>query len=220
MGHVELLKLIMLQGTLKLLVKWKGYEDDSDRTWEEEEGLMYVYGLVLIRFQLCALTNKHHRDGARDIVTAYYKKIGGRPQKPEEKPTPGKPGRKRKSIGTPKAAAAKQSPKATGAKRQRRQTTEDKQQKQETQERSPVEEDVVEWLPKSKNWDKDVKEVQTITKGDENNGLMACIEFNNGHTTKLSLQASYQKCPMKVSQLSQNQQVRKKNERITYSVSN
>ena len=35
-------ELTELQGTLMLLVKWKGYDDIKDHTWEEEGGLMYA----------------------------------------------------------------------------------------------------------------------------------------------------------------------------------
>ncbi|KGO69197.1 Chromo domain/shadow [Penicillium italicum] len=159
-------------GTLKLWVKWKGYDKISDRTWEEEDGLM---------------------DGARDIVTAYYKRIGGRPKKDDEKPATEKPGRKRKSMGSSKLAKASPAPAASEAKRQRRKSV-----PKETKQASPSsEENGTQWLPKGKNWDKDVKEVDTIVReGDA--GLMAWLEFNNGHKAKLSVQACYEKCPLKM----------------------
>ncbi|KAL2702896.1 hypothetical protein AAEP93_007194 [Penicillium crustosum] len=161
-------------GTLKLLVKWKGYEKIEDHTWEDEDGLM---------------------EGARDIVTAYYKRIGGRPKKKdEEKPAPGKPGRKRKSMGDSKVAKGVPAPTGTEAKRQRRKSV----PKETSKQASPAsEENGIQWLPKGKNWDKDVKEVDTIVReGDA--GLMAWLEFNNGHKAKLSVQACYEKCPMKM----------------------
>ncbi|KAJ5721652.1 uncharacterized protein N7483_009586 [Penicillium malachiteum] len=69
-------------GSLLLLVKWKGYEKKEDMTYEPEEGL---------------------KEGASDAVKAYYKKIGGRPKKPSLKPIPkAGPGRKRKSMNEPK----------------------------------------------------------------------------------------------------------------------
>ncbi|KUM61033.1 hypothetical protein ACN42_g6084 [Penicillium freii] len=161
-------------GTLKLLVKWKGYPKLEDHTWEEEEGLL---------------------EGARDIVTAYYKKIGGRPKKKaEEKPAAGKPGRKRKSMGDSKVAKTVPTPAATEAKRQRRKSAPKETSKQAS---LSSEENGVQWLPKGKNWDKDVKEVDTIVReGDA--GLMAWLEFNNGHKAKLSVQACYEKCPLKM----------------------
>ena len=59
------------------------------------------------------------------------------------------------------------------------------------------EENGIQWLPKGKNWDNQVKSVDTIVReGDA--GLMAWLEFNNGHKAKLSVQACYEKCPLKV----------------------
>ncbi|KAJ5773167.1 Chromo domain/shadow [Penicillium paradoxum] len=183
-------------GTLKLLVKWKGYESEKDRTWEEEEGLMYVFGLVELQLLPGAFINKQHRDGAGAIVTAYYKKIGGKPEKPAEKATPAKPGRKRKSMGTAKTNTPKSESAATGAKRQRRVSAATKETEKK-QEPTPLEENGIGWLPKGKNWDKDVHRVDTIVKEDDD-VLMACLEFNNGHTAKLPLHACYEKCPMKM----------------------
>ncbi|KAJ5129554.1 uncharacterized protein N7515_005593 [Penicillium bovifimosum] len=88
-----------LDGTLKLLVKWQGYESEKDQTWEDEEGLM---------------------DGAAEIVNSYYDKIGGRPEEPERKPAP--KGRKRKSMGDAKTPTPAKTNKSAGAKRQRKST--------------------------------------------------------------------------------------------------
>lgn len=183
-----------LQGTLKLLVKWKGYDKIKDRTWEEEDGLMYVHILVGLRDLLRAFIDKHHREGARDVVIAYYKRIGGRPGKEELQPAAAKPGRKRKSMGDSTLAKASPAPAASEAKRQRRKSI----PKETSEQASPSsEENGIQWLPKGKNWDKDVKEVDTIVReGDA--GLMAWLEFNNGHKAKLSVQACYEKCPLKV----------------------
>lgn len=155
---------------------------------------MYVYALVKLQHLLRAFINKHHREGARDVVTAYYKKIGGRPKKDEDKPAAGKPGRKRKSMGDSKLAKAVPEPAASEAKRQRRKSA----PKQTTKQDSPSsEENGIQWLPKGKNWDNDVKEVDTIVReGDA--GLMAWLEFNNGRKAKLSVQVCYEKCPLKV----------------------
>ncbi|KAJ5189413.1 Chromo domain/shadow [Penicillium cf. griseofulvum] len=181
-------------GTLKLLVKWKGYDKLEDHTWEEEEGLMYVYALVELRHMLCAFIDKYHREGAGEIVTAYYKSIGGRPTKPEKKPAAAKPGRKRKSMGDSKATPPAPASAASEAKRQRRKSAPKATIKQAPSE---SEENGAQWLPKGKNWDADVKEVDTIVReGDA--GLMAWLEFNNGRKAKLSVQACYEKCPLKM----------------------
>lgn len=96
-------------------------------------------------------------------------------------------------MGDSKAAKTP-APAATEAKRQRRKSA----PKETSKQASPSsEENGVQWLPKGKNWDKDVKEVDTIVReGDA--GLMAWLEFNNGHKAKLSVQACYEKCPLKV----------------------
>ncbi|KAJ5959485.1 uncharacterized protein N7479_006635 [Penicillium vulpinum] len=177
-------------GTLKLFVKWKGYDKIEDHTWEDEEGLM---------------------EGARDIVTEYYKKIGGRPKKSEEKSTAAKPGRKRKSMGDSKIATPSPAPAASEAKRQRRKSVPKEISKETTKQASSAsEENNTQWLPKGKNWDKDVKSVDTIVR-EGSAGLMVWLEFNNGHKAKLSLHACYEKCPMKMLQFYESHLVFKDN---------
>jgi chromobox protein 1 len=64
------------RGTLKLQVKWQGYEDPSDLTWETESNLQT----------------------APEAVSEYFDDIGGRPEDPGVKRKPGagaRPGRKR-----------------------------------------------------------------------------------------------------------------------------
>ncbi|KAL9000665.1 MAG: hypothetical protein Q9169_000701 [Polycauliona sp. 2 TL-2023] len=66
-------------------IKWKGYEKKADRTWETEENL----------------------EGARDLLEAYWKSIGGKPvAAAKEKPASKKRGRQ--STGTIQPAAKKQ----------------------------------------------------------------------------------------------------------------
>ena len=40
------------QGKLLLLVKWNGYEDPTDRTWEPEANLLFVLLGVLLTHSL------------------------------------------------------------------------------------------------------------------------------------------------------------------------
>jgi chromobox protein 1 len=98
-------------------------------------------------------------------------------------------------MGDSKLAKPSHAPATSEAKRQRRKSAPKETTKQETP--SSSESNGAQWLPKGKNWDKDVKEVDTIVReGDA--GLMAWLEFNNGHKAKLSVQACYEKCPLKV----------------------
>ncbi|USP79469.1 Chromo domain-containing protein 2 [Curvularia clavata] len=48
----------MRQGVLQLDVKWEGYDDPKDRTWETEDNM----------------------EGAIDVLNEYFAKIGGRPE--------------------------------------------------------------------------------------------------------------------------------------------
>ncbi|KAJ5550072.1 hypothetical protein N7535_001985 [Penicillium sp. DV-2018c] len=170
-------------GTLKLLVKWKGYDDEKDRTWEDEEGLL---------------------DGASEIVNAYYERIGGRPKKPEKKAPAGKASRKRKSTADRKSTTPAKKDTATEAKRQRRKSTTPQRkatpQKRAAKQDTPTsdeDEAEVSWVPKGKNWDKEVRSVDTIVReGDR--GLMAWLEFNNGRKSRIPVEICYEKCPLKM----------------------
>lgn len=98
-------------------------------------------------------------------------------------------------MGESKTATPTPAPVATEAKRQRRKSA--PKETKVAQDSPSSEENGVEWLPKGKNWDKDVKAVDTIVREDDE-GLMAWLEFNNGHRAKVALQACYEKCPLKV----------------------
>ncbi|PKY03202.1 hypothetical protein P168DRAFT_305522 [Aspergillus campestris IBT 28561] len=150
-------------GALLLLVKWKDYEDPADRTYEPEENL----------------------EGAKDAVDEYYRKLGGRPQKPEPK--------KRKSMGgrPPKSAAVKQEKPEPKRQRKSRGAVEDE----------PAENnDTPNWMPKSKNWEKEVKSVETILRDAETDGLVAFLLWENGKKSKVSIEMCYDRCPRKMLQ--------------------
>ncbi|KAI7157442.1 hypothetical protein KC349_g5615 [Hortaea werneckii] len=68
-------------GTLVYQIKWQGYEDPGDMTWEPVENL----------------------EGAKDILQTYLKKIGGTPEPPAPKPKRG--GSTRKSGGGKRSAS-------------------------------------------------------------------------------------------------------------------
>ncbi|KAI7285761.1 hypothetical protein KC345_g1533 [Hortaea werneckii] len=68
-------------GTLVYQIKWQGYEDPGDMTWEPVENL----------------------EGAKDVLQAYLKKIGGTPEPPAPKSKRG--GSTRKSGGGKRSAS-------------------------------------------------------------------------------------------------------------------
>ncbi|KAL4922281.1 hypothetical protein BDW62DRAFT_50626 [Aspergillus aurantiobrunneus] len=125
-------------------------------------------------------------DGARDVVNEYFKFIGGRPEKP--------PPKKRKSMGRPPKAAQQEKPEPKRRRRSRttdneeRDAGEDKEKLKETQARD--------WVPKSKNWEKEVKDVDTIVR--EDGGLVAYLHWNNEKKSKVSIETCYEKCPRKM----------------------
>lgn len=54
------------------------------------------------------------------------------------------------------------------------------------------------WVPKGKNWDKEIDSVDTIIRDQENGGLYAFLIWNNGKRSKVSIESCYEKCPRKV----------------------
>ncbi|OQD74183.1 hypothetical protein PENDEC_c012G01820 [Penicillium decumbens] len=92
-------------GKLHLFVRWKGYDDIADHTWEPEENL---------------------QEGAEQVLAEYYRSIGGRPEKPAGKAGPG---RKRKSMGETKSPSAS----ASAEPKRRRRSTKAQDQVPETE---------------------------------------------------------------------------------------
>lgn len=132
--------------------------------------------------------------GAKEALTEYFKSIGGRPEKPATKSGPG---RKRKSMGETKSTSATPS---VEPKKRRRST---KAQDLAPEAEAEVEEDEEEttWVPKGKNWDKELDSVDTIIRDQESGGLFAFLLWNNGKRSKVSIESCYEKCPRKVSLL-------------------
>ncbi|KAJ5595106.1 uncharacterized protein N7459_001314 [Penicillium hispanicum] len=160
-------------GSLVLLVKWKGWENPEDLTWEPEEGL---------------------KEGAEAVLAQYYKKIGGRPKKPAPKAGPG---RKRKSMGSAKdSPAPADKTKPTEPKRRRRSTKAETAPSETTA--GSENGDETNWLPKGKNWDKEVSSVDTIIRDQDNGGLYAFLLWNNGKRSRVAIESCYEKCPMQM----------------------
>ncbi|TID20661.1 hypothetical protein E6O75_ATG05425 [Venturia nashicola] len=165
-------------GTLLFEVKWQGYEEISDRTWEPEENL----------------------ETASDVLKVYFKKIGGRPanKTPAAKgkkskkrgaealaaatPT-AKPGRKRSKLSTPPEAATATAV-ATSARRGKKDDIED------------------DWKPPHGTWENNVIDIDTIEEvWDEQAGKSlryAYVMWDNGRKTRHVLSTLNQKCPQKM----------------------
>lgn len=138
------------------------------------------------------------RDGAEDVLKAYYKKIGGRPEKPEKVEKP-KHGRKRKSMAEKKEAPPT---KPTETKR-RRQSTPKRESKNyiKTEDQTPTEteeDEPSDWVPKGKNWDEEVQSVDTIIRDAKDQGLYALLLWTNGKRSRVNIASCYEKCPMKM----------------------
>lgn len=54
------------------------------------------------------------------------------------------------------------------------------------------------WIPKGKNWDKELDAVDTIIRDPESQGLFVLLLWNNGKKSRVSIETCYEKCPRKV----------------------
>ena len=129
-------------------------------------------------------------------MAQYFKKIGGRPKKPAAKPGLG---RKRKSIGSPKA-----SPVATDTAEPKKRRKPVKAENADPGTTPKIENgdddsEDTKWVPKGKNWDKEVSSVDTIIRDPDNGGLYAFLLWKNGKRSRVAIESCYEKCPMKVS---------------------
>ncbi|KAL2822001.1 hypothetical protein BJX63DRAFT_377744 [Aspergillus granulosus] len=125
-------------------------------------------------------------EGANDVLDEYFKTIGGRPEKPQPK--------KRKSMGRPpKSAPEKPEPK----KRRKSRADTETDNTEETEKKKDKDGQVPDWVPKSKNWENEVKAIDTIVR--EGDGLVAFLHWNNDKKSKVSIEMCYEKCPRKVS---------------------
>ncbi|KAL3464026.1 hypothetical protein BJX64DRAFT_255427 [Aspergillus heterothallicus] len=153
-------------GTLMLQVKWQGYSDPKDQTLEPEENLL---------------------EGAKDVLDEYFKVLGGRPEKPQPK--------KRKSMGRPpKSTPGKPEPRKR--RKSRADTETDATEEKEKEKEKDKDGRVPNWVPKSKNWENEVKAVDTIVR--EGDGLVAFLHWNNDKKSKVSIEMCYEKCPRKM----------------------
>lgn len=166
-----------------------------------------------IQIPLCNLKNDPiltnlSRDGAKEVVTAYYRAIGGRPLKPTPEPAKKGPGRKRKSIGEPKLTPAPTPPTETKRRRKsaaaKENSVKETNAKENNAETPALTEDNSDgegnWVPNFKNWDEELGTVDTIIRDTEGPGLSALLLWKNGKKSRVTLETCYEKCPKKVSQ--------------------
>lgn len=132
-----------------------------------------------------------------DVLTEYYKTIGGRPQQPAKVAAKGGP-RKRKLMADSKAA----SPAAAAQPKKPRKS----HAKEEEEAKPGLEEKIVEdspnWVPKGK-WEnnvgrENVASVDTIIRDEKHGGLVAMLFWSNGKRTRASIEICYEKCPQTV----------------------
>ena len=112
--------------------------------------------------------------GAVDALTAYHKSIGGKPIKPNAG------AKKRKSTASLKEVPS--SPVSSATKRPKR-------------SRSEEDDEIADYLPKTKIWDDDIDSIDLITR-DENKNLVVFIRWKNGRQTKVNMNMVYKHCPV------------------------
>ncbi|KAJ5460702.1 uncharacterized protein N7458_002254 [Penicillium daleae] len=171
----------MDDGSFKLLVKWKGWDEPEDLTWEPESSL---------------------KSGAKAILDAYYKKIGGRPRRNAPKPTAkAGPGRKRKSMGKTKETSAFAEP--TEHKRHRKSSA-PATEETPTETAADSEEDDLSWTPKGKDWGSQLEKVDTIIRDQDSKMLFAFLLWKNGKRSRVALEMCYDRCPRQMLQFYEN----------------
>lgn len=118
-------------------------------------------------------------DGAQEALEEYFKKIGGRPEKPTKK---------RKSLAD-KASSTPDKPTKRGRKPSSIKVgTSD-------QESSPENTD---WAPPTGDWGKELSCISTVLRDPDGDGLVAYLEWKNGRKSRAPIQTCYERCPQMV----------------------
>jgi chromobox protein 1 len=89
-----------------------------------------------------------------------------------ESETPAEPKRRRKSRANAETTGSTETPEAEA-------------------------DDVPDWVPRSKSWEKEVDRVDTIIRDSKTNSLIAFLKWTNGKSAKVSIETCYEKCPRK-----------------------
>jgi chromobox protein 1 len=161
-----------VKGSIQFHVKWQGYDDDADMTWEPEENL----------------------ETAPEVLKEYYDTIGGRPQAPSGSKKRGpKPGAKRtyseSNGGTPEASSGR------GRKKRAAVNSDDViDVPRKKKDKYPPKGD--------SDWDKFVDGCDTIEVGTINhNGVQekfALLRWEDGQITKNTLRIAHKCAPQAV----------------------
>ncbi|OJJ30493.1 hypothetical protein ASPWEDRAFT_177151 [Aspergillus wentii DTO 134E9] len=127
-------------------------------------------------------------EDAKEAVLEYYEAQGGRPQRTIKK---------RKSMAETKPAPDKT---ADPKKRRRSKAATEAEPEAEAETATPTadEKEVPDWVPKTKNWENDVKNVDTIIRDSESGNLLAFLQWKNGKKAKVSIETCYERCPQKM----------------------
>ncbi|OJK02416.1 hypothetical protein ASPACDRAFT_41243 [Aspergillus aculeatus ATCC 16872] len=176
-------------------------EDDEDEDEDEEEEDVYHVekivshewgkkGELLLQVKWkgyddpadMTLEPEGNLDGAQEAVNEYFSKLGGRPEKPQTK--------KRKSLGRPPKSA---SPEKTQPNKRRKSRANESPESQAAEDS-----DSGSWVPKSKSWEKEVDNVDTIFREPGSGNLLAILNWKNGRKSKVLIETCYERCPRKM----------------------
>ncbi|KAK7716286.1 hypothetical protein SLS64_003438 [Diaporthe eres] len=146
-------------GEPRFEVKWEGWEKKSDRTWETEDNL---------------------QENAAEILSEYFKSIGGR-EKIFEQTSSALKGRKR----------GRQSNSATPAEKRSR------KKGHPADSTPPATARAVEWKPPSGSWDEEVDTVD-MCQDEENGTFIVYLTWKNGKKTQHPKEVVYRRCPQKM----------------------
>ncbi|KAL5339430.1 hypothetical protein BJX70DRAFT_152254 [Aspergillus crustosus] len=180
----------------------QGPDDEDDGDEDEEEDVYIVEkiishtfnpdGSLMLRVKWQGYDNPKDQttepeenlaEGAKEVLEEYFRSLGGRPEKPQAK--------KRKSMGRPPKSTPEEKEKPEPKRRRKSRADEETPaaEEKETQQ-------APEWMPKSKNWENEVKAVDTIVR--EGDALVAFLHWNNDRKSKVSIETCYEKCPRKM----------------------
>lgn len=153
----------------KYLIKWAGYEDEADRTWEPIENL----------------------SGAQDLLEAYHRNIGGTPEPPVKGKKAGKGNRGKRAA----SSAFADSPAPASSKKGRGRKSEANGEAWEPPLGSW--EDQVKGVTAIIEAD-DVDAEGTISKKKGAQSLEGLLEWHNGKKTQHKMPVLRQRCPQKL----------------------